>query len=333
VPTPLPELDLLHRFEAQLDPAHPTRGPVVVEILGYGEISAVLRFPALPGRVFKRMAGYASDAERERHADVTRRYCAALETRGLKVAPTLCHPVDSPEGKTLYLAQPAYDAERVGSEVLRRCDDAEARRLLRAVLSCIEDVFAPGGAVELGLDAQISNWVWEPEGLVYLDVGTPFLRQDGCEQMDFAILTRSLPRAAAWYLRRFEMEALVDRYYAPRHVLRDLVANFVKEGRADLVPRALDEIGSWAAEPGRRLRVEPPSQRSVERYYAADARTWTRVLALRRLSRFVRTRMLRRRYDHILPGRIERRRAAVRPSPRSRARREAPPRAGAPPRA
>jgi hypothetical protein len=44
----------------------------------------------------------------------------------------------------------------------------------------------------------------------------------------------------------------------------------------------------------------------VRAYYARDASTLELSLRLRKLQRFLTTRLLRRRYDFVLPGRIAR---------------------------
>jgi hypothetical protein len=91
-------------------------------------------------------------------------------------------------------------------------------------------------------------------------------------------------------------------------VLVDLLGNFYKEGRPDRIEPALAVIGPWlaahAAELHESAPIEPPE---VERYYERDAAQLELFLRVRRLDRFVRTRLLRRRYDFVLPGPIRRR--------------------------
>ena len=46
--------------------------------------------------------------------------------------------------------------------------------------------------------------------------------------------------------------------------------------------------------------------KDVEKYYREDKMIWQLFLAFRRVDRFLTTKLLRRRYEFILPGKIER---------------------------
>ncbi len=311
-----PDLDLVHRYEAQLDPARPTAGDMDVTIIGYGEISAVLQFAACDGYVFKRMAGFLREEEVADFTRVIGEYCAALAERGVNVIPTMCHPVDTPRnGRVVYLVQPALLPETIGNAILKSGDETALRELLRAVLTALGGVYAANrepGQLSLGVDAQISNWSWTCGGPadqrpVYIDVGAPFMRRNGAEVMDWDVLVRALPPPLRWYMRKFELQGVLDRYHRLHVTLVDIAGNFIKEGCADRVDLALEEFAAWLDGPGVHLDVRPPTREAVEKYYAADANIWTYVLAARKLHRFARTRLLRQPYSHILPGTISRR--------------------------
>jgi hypothetical protein len=86
----------------------------------------------------------------------------------------------------------------------------------------------------------------------------------------------------------------------------DLIANFYKEQKPDLVPdlvRTVDEFLSTAAGD---LGVQPVAEQEVRSYYREDAFIWSLYLNARRIDRFLRTRLLRREYPYILPGKIKR---------------------------
>ena len=54
------------------------------------------------------------------------------------------------------------------------------------------------------------------------------------------------------------------------------------------------------------LNIAPIEYEEVEDYYKDDASTWKLYLRMRRLHRFIRTKILRRYYAYILPGEIQR---------------------------
>ncbi len=179
--------------------------------------------------------------------------------------------------------------------------------------------------------------------LTYMDTSTPFLRVDGVEQLDFELLARPAPSFLVWILRLLFLEDTVNRYYDFRQVAIDLAANLYKEQRPELVPDVVAEINdlfAGKAENARRGAVPAPSsdepkhagripalggpeypsgepkyplgeiqpieEKEVRSYYREDALLWRLYLSMRRLDRTLRTRILRREYPYILPGKIKR---------------------------
>jgi hypothetical protein len=99
------EADVLAEVERALDPARPARSGV--EVLGYGEVSAVLAIPSLPAWVCKRMAGFADSAAVGRYLDVVHRYIDLLRGDGVGVVDTRLVPVAIPRRRpVVYLLQP-----------------------------------------------------------------------------------------------------------------------------------------------------------------------------------------------------------------------------------
>lgn len=86
----------------------------------------------------------------------------------------------------------------------------------------------------------------------------------------------------------------------------DRIGNFFKEGAPQKTPGAIAFVNEWLARQpgfGTPQRID---EEAVRRYYANDASTLQVSLRLRHLQRFLTTRLLRRRYDFLLPGRIVR---------------------------
>ena len=100
---------VLAAFEAALDPANPTANGDA-EVVGYGEVSTVLRLVALPGEVCKRMAGFRGDAAVERYLGVLARYVELLRARGIEAAET----------RPIVLALPRRRSGRARQRVLSR---------------------------------------------------------------------------------------------------------------------------------------------------------------------------------------------------------------------
>ena len=52
--------------------------------------------------------------------------------------------------------------------------------------------------------------------------------------------------------------------------------------------------------------MKPIGEKEVRDYYQEDASIWTIYLSMRKLDRFLHTRLLRREYPYTLPGKIKR---------------------------
>jgi hypothetical protein len=99
---------------------------------------------------------------------------------------------------------------------------------------------------------------------------------------------------------------VLDRYYDPHLVAVDLVANFYKEQRPELIPGAVDVVRDFFSGEASALDVAPITEEEVRAYYREDALIWTLYLSMRRVDQFLRVRLLRRRYPYILPPKIQR---------------------------
>jgi hypothetical protein len=107
-------------LERRLDPAHPTGGPGAVEVLGYGEVSAVLAHPALPGRALKRMSGFPSRDDALAYGAVVECYLGLLAAQGVPLVETALVPLEPAPGRhVVYLVQPRLDPRGLASQVLR----------------------------------------------------------------------------------------------------------------------------------------------------------------------------------------------------------------------
>jgi hypothetical protein len=316
---PAPPADTEERlsaFERGLDPAHPTAQPGV-ELLGWGEVSAVLGLAALPGWVCKRMAGFRDAAAAQRYLGVVRRYVETLAADGVRVVETRLVPVAlAGRRPVVYLLQPRLDPARLGHRLLHEAPDAVLADCVERVLDVVLRVHRANRARRdgraLGVDAQLSNWHFPPGPAIgepaLLDVGTPFMRLHGADELDVELFLAAVPPIArAWYRRRRAVERYLDDYFDPRRVLVDLLGNFHKEGRPERLPVAVARADSWLASHAAELDdARPIEADAIARYYARDAAQLELFLRARRADRWLRTRLLRQRYDFVLPGPIRR---------------------------
>ena len=319
------DVELLQRFEAGLDPRRPGRSAVPARVLGYGEISTVFAIdaPGAAGWAFKRMPMFRDEAEAQAYEALYHEYVRALTERiGLRVAAgDTVRVADPAAGRVvLYIVQEKLSPAAIGHRAIHRLPPDEITRLARAVLRQCRLVYdfnrEHRGVLELGLDGQISNWAitgCDPAAgalppavdLVYLDTSTPLMRRDGREQLDPELLMRSAPSFTLWLLRRAFLPEVMTRYYDFRRVAMDLVANFYKEGRPELVPELVETVNRFFAEELRDPGFKPLAVSEIEGYYRFDALTWRVFLGLRKLDRWLQG-ARGRSYPYTLPDKIAR---------------------------
>jgi Family of unknown function (DUF6206) len=319
------DVELLERFEAGLDPRRPDRSAIPATVLGYGEISTVFEIdaPAAAGRAYKRMPMFRDEREAQAYEALYHAYTRALGERiGLSVvAGDTVRVADPAAGRVvLYIIQDRLPPDAIGHRAIQKLPPAEVARLAWAVLQQCRLVFdfnrEHRGDLELGLDGQISNWAiagFDPAAgalppalaLAYLDTSTPLMRRNGTEQLNPELLMRSAPSFTLWLLRRAFLPEVMTRYYDFRRVAMDLVANFYKEGRPELVPALVETVNRFFADELREPGFKPLTVPEIEGYYRFDALTWRVFLASRKLDRWLQG-VRGREYPYTLPDKIAR---------------------------
>jgi hypothetical protein len=86
----------------------------------------------------------------------------------------------------------------------------------------------------------------------------------------------------------------------------DLIANFYKEQLPELISGLIAAANDVFAHEVAGLGVEPITAKEVRSYYREDALIWRLYLSMRKTDRFLRTRIARKEYPYILPGKIKR---------------------------
>ena len=312
----------LSEFEHGLNVRQPGQSRIPARVLGYGEISTVLEIQsARAGNLaYKRMPMFRNEAEVTQYEALYTEYVDVLQNRsGVQVVGGELIQVRGAKGKIVaYIAQEKLPPQSIAHRTLHGLPADEVLKVVQAVLRETQKVFdfnrAHANELELGFDGQISNWAivgFEAEAqrlpdairLVYLDTSTPLLRKGGREQLNPELFLRSAPFFLAWLLRLLYLDEVLTRYYDFRRVALDLVANFYKEQRADLIPALIDLVNaSFAAQDD---RLKPLTAAEVAAYYQQDAQLWRAYLAARKVDRFLH-RLIGKEYPYILPEQIKR---------------------------
>lgn len=311
---------ILRDVEDRLNPASPEESGL--SVLAYGEISATLLLPdrATSGIVAKRMSGFPDAKCAAEYRELVIRYLDLLTEAGLHPVETMVVVVPRElQGPVIYLLQPQLRAKTLGNNLLRDLPDDGLGAMIKAVLDQVGAVLeyshaGPEGGLEVAVDAQLSNWSFPTADFrspVLVDVGTPFVRERGTHALDTRTLLAAVPPGVrSWYRWRKEGEKYMDDYFDLRLVVVDLLGNFIKEDAGHRLAAGLAAANSWLDADGRsgmaRVGAGTVTEPEVRHYYRQDAQTLQLFVRVRRADRWVRTRLMRRQYDFILPGSVDR---------------------------
>lgn len=283
------DLDL-RRLDDAVTVALRTRDPSGLHLLGWGEVSLVVGWPAdEPAVACKRLPPFRNRERFEAYADSVRRYVTALQDGGVAVLDTDVRCIVRDDGSTIgYHVQPLVPADALGTEALRASSPDATHPLLGAIVDAVVRVTTD----RLGVDAQLSNWVWRDGTALQLDLTTPImLGADMRPTFELDPFLRSIPAIARPVMGR-EMRKFMNRYLTPRTCFVDFASNLSKEGLASWVPAALEAVNE---------RVVPPiTEREAAEYHAKDVKLWPLVLRLQRIEAWWQHTARRRTYEFLL---------------------------------
>ena len=321
------EFEVLQLLENTLDVSHPEQGEVPIKILGFGEISLVFEVlhDNLQNLAFKRLPIFESEGQVIRHIDAYNEYNRLLQDfLGIQVPRSDTTWVYTDEKKSkisLYCIQDKVDPRSIGNKVIHALPVKDLLLFIRIVLSQMKKVWDhnlsnPKEKLQIGLDGQISNWSvvgFDPTNpeinsetqVVYIDTSTPMYRINGEDAMEGKLFLKSAPSFLRWVLKPLLQEVL-DRYYNWRDVVIDMIANFYKEHLTNRIPDIIIEVNRFFATEAVSHNISPLSIKEVRRYYKHDKFIWVLFQQLRKLDRFLKTKILRKRYDFYLPPKIKR---------------------------
>jgi Family of unknown function (DUF6206) len=287
----------LATLEGRVENALATADDRELDVLGYGEVTLVLRLETAQGAfACKRLPVFPDRQRLEAYRRCLDEYLERLAERRLRVADTELWHMTLPTGRVVaYCVQQALPVKRLCSTLLHSEGDAWAADFFARFLDSVDRVVTP----DTGLDAQASNWMDLDGELTYLDVTTPMMRDTrGRERLDVRLFFTSLP----WVLRdavRLSMSrSIFDKFYQRRGVVLDFLGNLHKERLDHLVPLFLDQAAARLPHP---ITVE-----EVAAYYRDDAQMWELIQRLRRADRFWHRRIRRRIYPFLLPPAVRR---------------------------
>jgi len=310
----------LKEFEKTLDTLHPERGEIPIEILGWGEISMVFRLEG-DNLAYKRIPIFDNKQQVTRHIWAYNTYNQLLLRIGLKLPDYDVAWFKDQKGKIqFYCVQKMIDPESVANKLIHQLSNKELKLLVLLALREMKKVWdfnSENKIIDVALDGQISNFavidfdsdnliIEENTKLQYLDTSTPLFRINGKEAMEPELLLKSAPSFLRWILKALFLEDTVDRYYDFRRVIIDLIANFYKEQKPEIIPSLIKVANQFLRHEANNHKIKPLQFSEIRDYYKDDAQMWEIFQRMRKLDRWLHSKVLGKRYPFYLPGKIER---------------------------
>jgi hypothetical protein len=319
-------IDRLKEFEQTINTVHPEKGIIPINLLGYGEISLVFEFADLKeGIAYKRLPIFNDETQIQRHIKAYQHYHSILNRLKISIPEEDAVWLRANDGTyVLYCAQEKIETQTIGNQIIHhQIKNKDIFTLVQLVMRKMARIWRynlRSSNLKVGIDGQISNWtvrnysqsnpkITDESELFYLDTSTPMFRISNVDAMEPILFLKSAPSFLRWLLKALFLEEVVGRYYDFRLVAIDLLANFYKEQRAELIPGLIKIINSFFSEEVPELNISPIQYQEVDTYYngfLGDKQIWVIFQAVRKMDRYLQTRMLRKSYNFYLPGTIDR---------------------------
>lgn len=288
----------LRDLETKVRHALKSGDETALRVIGYGEISTVLLNETPEGAfACKRLPIFSHRADAEEVVGMMDRYVDALRATGIEPVASESKIVESNDGSfVVYSVQPALNPQSLGPDHLRTLSADDALREIGRIWDLIEKSVSP----TLAPDGQLSNWAFVDDHILYVDVSTPFMRDEaGNELLNWKLYTTTVPGPIRWYFMH-EVPKIMDKYHSLRGQITDFIANLYKEKLEHLVPELI------ALANDRFQFDEPLTEASVRAYYKDDAATYELLQRVKRADRWWQSQVLRRTYPYLLPPKLER---------------------------
>jgi len=317
------DLEVLKKLERSIDTYNPEKGVVPIKILGYGEISLVFEIVGDPEQIaYKRIPIFENKKQVNRHIWAYNEYNRILkEEVGLNLPEyDVAWFKDEEDKIKFYCVQKKIPSESVGNRVIHELSTEDINTLILLTMREMKKVWIYSKnheSIDLGLDGQISNFAiigYDPNNpkiengtkLIYFDTSTPMFRKNGIEAMDAELFLKSTPSFLRFLVKAAFLSEVVDRYYDWRLVTIDLIANFFKEQKSELIPELIHSVNKFFKEEASEFNMEPITFEEVEKYYKNDKMIWVIFQNARKIDRYIKTKLFKKRYDFYLPGKIKR---------------------------
>lgn len=300
-----PKYEVLEEFESGLNVDKLHKSKIKAQLIGYGEISAIFTLDDYDDWAIKRLPLFSSLEEAEEYKKLFIQYCNLLKSAGVSLPPQENEILQKTTNLyCFYVLQQSFSPEYFCHNLLHTAPKKEFLDIYKKVINALNNIqkfnLEMLGDTQLAIDGQLSNWVYKNGDLFYIDTSTPLLRKNKEEQMNPDLFLNSAPAPFRIIIKKFFLSDVLNRYYVPKMIYIDLLANLYKEGKKEWIPDLLKITNELA------LDGEEITKSEIDSYYKEDKMIWRLFMRARRIDKWITKKIFRREYQHILPGKIKR---------------------------
>lgn len=278
-----------------------------LQILGFGEISTVVGIKGIDW-VYKKLPNFENISALERYIHCFSEYQKLLEKAGITLPEQHLKILKKSENKyILYVKQEKVEKEKIGNNLIHLLPFESILIFLKKVFENLLKVYKfnrENNNIKIGIDGQISNWAEKGEKILYLDTTSPLYRINSIEQLDTEIFLKHTPVFLRILIKKFFLKEVLNRYYDLRRIVIDLIANFFKEGKSEIIPGSLRYANEFFS--SKIENFKPVNLEEIKNYYKLDAFIWRTYQFSRRVERFIVSKIFKREYELLLPEKIKR---------------------------
>ncbi|MFK7918167.1 MAG: hypothetical protein AB8G14_08835 [Ilumatobacter sp.] len=282
--------DELEEIEAGFRQALTSKSFDGLNVLGFGELGVAFGFPTgEPRLVVKRVASHADPAIVQHGFDRITRYEALLAPH-LRVTDSAHVTTTASNGWLApYIVQPLYPKHTIGDSVLADCEPDPEHPM---VLALRDAAVAVAEAGETVLDSQFSNVVWDDDGLLFFDTGSPFfVDADGEPLVDLGPAESAIPAPMRPIAKKLSVKVQKD-LSDPSGNLAHAALSAVRVGQERWLDALLVAFND---------SLDQPLERTdVMEQFARIQKDMTNIKYLARAQRFWMTKVRRGSYDFFI---------------------------------
>lgn len=283
-----------------------------LNILGFGEISTVVEVKSKnisANFVYKKLPPFENLQSVKKYEKVFYKYCALLKFAGinLPLAKLLIFKKSSAK-YSIYVKQKKLNPETIGNNLIHNLSPEKCLDFLQNIFLNLLKIYKYNlsqDKIKIGLDGQISNWAYYKNKIYYIDITSPLFRINNKEQLDIEIFLKTTPFFLRPVIKKFFLKQVLDRYYDLRLVCVDLIANFFKEQKKEIVTDTIKLANNFLTK-NINEKFTKITFTEVKKYYDEDAFIWKFYQFARKVDKQITTKILRKNYEIILPEKIKR---------------------------